>query len=143
MFFLRGPRVSFFAVGPCAATSPQTLARAPLQPIRSRYPLLSACVASTSVANPWNWSFGHEVKIQELDQFHLHLAAGGTGFEERSDGKQAVERFERTRVGGVLQEGSDEGEQGDRLDGRAGGGVKKVEEELLKDRQELDFAEES
>lgn len=84
LLFLRRPRVPFFAVSACAsagATSPPTLAWTPLQPVHSHHPVRSTCVATASVADRWNWTFGHEVKIQELDQFHLHLAAGGTRFD--------------------------------------------------------------
>lgn len=62
-------------------------------------------------------------------------------FEERGDGQQAVEGFERACIGGLLEEGGNEGEQGDRLDGRAGRGVEEIKEELSKERDRLDYAE--
>lgn len=40
----------------------------------------------------------------------------------------------------MLEEGSDQGEQGDRLDGGAGGGVEEIEEELLQEPVGLVFA---
>lgn len=100
----------------------------------------STCVATGSVADRWNWTFGHEVKVQELDQFHLHLAAGGTRFDERGDGQQPVKGFERARVGGVVEEGSNKGEQSYRLNGGAGRGIEEIEEELLKKQRGSEFA---
>lgn len=41
---------------------------------------------------------GHEVKVEELDEFELDVAAGASGAEERGDGEQAVEALKRSRV---------------------------------------------
>lgn len=73
---------------------------------------------------------GHEVEVEELDEFELDVARGGAGLEEGGDGEEAVEGLEGAGVGGGVDEGHDEGEEGGGLDGGTVDGFKEVEEEL-------------
>ncbi len=74
---------------------------------------------------------GHQVEIEELDDFELDVARGGAGFEEGCDGQQAVDGFEGARVGGCGEEGGDEDEEGVGLDCGTVCWVEEVQEELF------------
>ena len=75
-------------------------------------------------------SFGHEVKVQKFDELHLDFSAGGTGFEQRGYGQEAVEGFECAGVGGAIEEACDEGQDSGGLYRRARRWVEEVKKEL-------------
>ena len=70
--------------------------------------------------------FGHEVKVQELDELKLHFSACFAGLEEAGYGQEAIEVLEGTRVLRGVDEGAYEGYDGGGLDGRAVDGFEEV-----------------
>ena len=57
----------------------------------------------------WVWGLGHEVKVEELDEFHFDFSACGAGFEEGGYCQEAVDGFEGAGVEGLFEEGGHEG----------------------------------
>lgn len=78
--------------------------------LEDRFPLVSAGRRGC---------FGHEIEVEELDELELDLTRGGSRFEERCDGHEAVESFESSCVVGRVDESDDESQQSSRLDRRA------------------------
>lgn len=70
---------------------------------------LSRAGGVVTVIVPVARSFGHEVEVQKLDKFHLDFSAGGTGFEQRGYGEEAVERLKCASIGGAIEEACDKG----------------------------------
>lgn len=63
--------------------------------------------------------FGHEIEVEEFDELELDFARGGSRFEERCNGHEAVKPFESSGVVGGVDESDDESKQSSRLDRRA------------------------
>lgn len=74
---------------------------------------------------------GHEVEVEELDEFELDLARGGTRFEEGCDSEKAVESFEGSGVARGINKGNDECQESCGLDGWAVVRFEEIEEELI------------
>lgn len=75
--------------------------------------------------------FGHEVEVEELDEFFLDFSGCFAGFEGRGYGEEAFEGFEGAGVLGGVDEGADEGYDGCGLDGWTPHWFEEVEELLL------------
>lgn len=63
--------------------------------------------------------FGHEIEVEEFDKLELDLTRGGSRFEERRNGHEAVKSFKSSGVVGSIDESDDESQQGSGLDRRA------------------------
>ena len=73
---------------------------------------------------------GHQIEVEELDQFELDLSRRCTLFEQRSHGEQAIERFKGACVRRVIQQSGHERQKRSRLDRGAVDGIEQVEKKV-------------
>lgn len=85
--------------------------------------------------------FGHEIEVEEFNEFHLDLASCTAVLEQTSDNQETIKCFECSRVRRIVQERGHQSEEGGRMDCWTGLGIQEIEKELrmsVCDREDLE-----